>query len=316
VLTDDEIALAWRYILGREPESATIYEAHREHGDLETLRRILFDSDEFRAKYTHYTKSVNRLRFATNPAARARVDESTLAALLARTRQQWVALGESEPYWSVMTADRYRMNAIDGSRGEFFAAGERAWHGAKATLARNGIEVGADTVCVDFGCGVGRVAVHVAPMVGALHGYDISPGNLEMAKQNAAARGLRNAGFHLLRDLDDFDRIEPYDLLFSTIVLQHNSPPVQRAMLERLARRAKPGGVMCFQLATYAAQYRFEVQAYLATPRAVMDMHVLPQADVFEVMQASGFAVLEVMEDNAIAHPEWLSTMFLARKAS
>jgi len=87
-------------------------------------------------------------------------------------------------------------------------------------------------------------------------------------------------------------------------------------MLERLARRAKPGGVMCFQAATYAAQYRFEVDAYLAAAPAVMDMHVLPQADVFEVMQASGFAVLEVMEDNAIAHQEWLSTMFLARKRS
>jgi cyclopropane fatty-acyl-phospholipid synthase-like methyltransferase len=215
-----------------------------------------------------------------------------------------------------MTADRYRMDAIEDSRGEFFAAGERAWLGAKATLERNGIGIGADTVCVDFGCGVGRVAVHAAPMVGALHGYDISPGNLAMAERNVAARGLGNARFHLLRDLDDFDRVEPYDLLFSTIVLQHNSPPVQRAMLERLARRARPGGVMCFQLATYAAQYSFAVQAYLATPPAVMDMHVLPQADVFEVMAASGFAVLEVMEDNAIAHPEWLSTMVLARRRS
>ncbi len=42
--------MAFRYLLGREPESDETIKAHLVHGTPEALRRVIMASDEYRAK--------------------------------------------------------------------------------------------------------------------------------------------------------------------------------------------------------------------------------------------------------------------------
>jgi 2-polyprenyl-3-methyl-5-hydroxy-6-metoxy-1,4-benzoquinol methylase len=314
VLTDDEIRMAWRLILGREPESDRIYELHRSHPDLDALRRILLQSPEFRQKFAMNAKLVGALRLAASPTSPARAEPEAMRRMFERIQAEWTKLGEAEPYWSVLTNDRFRSEAFEENKSEFFRTGERNLDMVRAALSRNRLQLSPDGVCTELGCGVGRVSVQLAGMFRQVHCYDISPGNLSLAEFHAREFGMNNASFHLLRTFADYDQLQPYDFFFSVIVLQHNPPPVQRAVLEKVVAKAKPGALLYFQVPTYGARYQFDPDSYLASPAAQIEMHVLPQPDVFEIMAEGGCRIVEVMEDTSTGQPDWVSMTFLAQK--
>ena len=94
--------------------------------------------------------------------------------------------------------------------------------------------------------------------------------------------------------------LEPIDLWFSRIVLQHNPPPVMAAVLRRVLSRLRAGGVAVFQVPTFRPNYRFRVQDYLALPRnEEIEMHVLPLAAVIRLAKEADCAVLEILDDNS-----------------
>jgi SAM-dependent methyltransferase len=316
LLTNDEVRTAWRLLLGREPESDRIYEVHRGHETLEALRGVIMQSAEFRQKAMGSAKAIDRLRFAAMPTSPAKATPEQMRQMFARIQEQWTALGESEPYWSVLTNPRFKMDRFEDNRTDFFQSGARNVDAVRAALLRCRVALPEDAICVELGCGVGRVSVQLAGLFAHVHGYDISPGNLALAEKNAKDFGAGNTTFHLLRGIADYDRLEPFDIFFSVIVLQHNPGPVQRHILQKLVERAKPGAVLYFQVPTYALRYRFDPDAYLASPAATLEMHVLPQDEIFDVLTEGGCRLLEVMEDNATGHPEWISNTFLAQKSA
>jgi hypothetical protein len=74
--------------------------------------------------------------------------------------------------------------------------------------------------------------------------------------------------------------------------------------------------VAFFQVPTYARGYRFKVADYLRSrPRTDrVEMHLLPQRDVFSIAAASGCETLEVLPDGCVGDPDWISNTFLVRK--
>jgi SAM-dependent methyltransferase len=313
VLTDDEIRLAWLLILGREPESEQVYAAHR-HLDLQRLRLILLSSQEFRRSHAKGTRSPGALLLSRNPGPQATARPEVLARMFERIQAQWTALGSREPYWSVLTDDRYRMDRIEESREAFFRTGHADRQLIEASLARNRIAPDPDRVGVELGCGVGRASIRIAPLFRELHAYDISPGNLALAERHAAEAGVRNIRFHLLRSVEDYAGLEGFDFFFSRLVLQHNPPPVQRHMLQQIVAKARPGALLFFQVFTYWTAYGFDAARYLAEPVRDMEVHCLPQSTVFSVLGNGGCRVIEVMEDDCVGTTEGISCTFLARK--
>ncbi|PWS34591.1 hypothetical protein DFH01_23950 [Falsiroseomonas bella] len=314
MLNDEEIRAAWRMILGRDPESERIYETHRGHETVDALRAILFGSAEFRQKYAKNITAVDRLKLATNPTSPTASTPEQMRGMFSRIQEQWTALGDTEPYWSVLTNPRFKMDRFEENRTDFFQSGKRNLDAVRAALARCRAELPQRGVCVELGCGVGRVSVQLAGVVERVHAYDISPGNLALAQKNSDDFGVKNVQFHLMRSMDEYKKLIPFDLFFSVIVLQHNPPPVQRYILQQVVERAKPGAILYFQVPTYALRYTFDPEKYLAGPPARLEMHVLPQDEIFEVLRAGGARVLEVMEDNSTGNPEWISNTFVARK--
>jgi len=43
--------------------------------------------------------------------------------MFARIVEQWSALGESEPFWSVLSHDRFRVQNIEKTKAEFYVSG-------------------------------------------------------------------------------------------------------------------------------------------------------------------------------------------------
>ena len=107
-----------------------------------------------------------------------RVDEATLRLLFERSMRQWARLGETEPYWSVLTHDKYkRDNLTPDALDEFMHTGEEAASFLDLFLNRAGLAA-PKGLCVEFGCGVGRVTASLARRFERVLAVDISPGNL------------------------------------------------------------------------------------------------------------------------------------------
>jgi SAM-dependent methyltransferase len=94
---------------------------------------------------------------------------------------------------------------------------------------------------LDLGCGIGRIALYVAPYCAELHGVDVSPRMLQLARRRL--QGLRN--IHLSRvngtDLHQFAD-DSFDYAYCIQVLhQVEREHAMRYMIE-LARVVRPGG--------------------------------------------------------------------------
>ena len=97
---------------------------------------------------------------------------------------------------------------------------------------------------LDFGCGPGTISVGLAGRVlpGELHGVDMEPSQIEIARSVAEAQGVTNATFHVgdvtaLPFEDDF-----FDVAHCHNVLMH--VPDTAAVLAEVKRVLKPGGIL------------------------------------------------------------------------
>ena len=130
--------------------------------------------------------------------------------------------------------------------------------------------------------------------------------------------GKGNVSYQQLATLDQLSQLPQVDAIFSLITLQHNPPPIMAWMLRTLLSSLRPGGVAYFQLPTYRTGYLFEVERYLhSAPPNTLEMHYLPQHEVFRLVAETGCLCLEVREDGMVgAEDQMLSNTFLVQKCS
>lgn len=150
------------------------------------------------------------------------------------TDRDWEILGEAEPYWAVITHDKYRReNLTEETIGEFYATGEDYADLLLRTI-RDRVDPGfAPDGVLDFGCGVGRVAIPLARACELVVGVDVSAGMLAEARGRCASLGVVNARFVSADDsLSDVG--EAFDLIHAFIVMQHIPPRRGMAILRRL----------------------------------------------------------------------------------
>lgn len=305
----EDVVAGYRALLRREPESDDAIDQHaRAANSLADFLREIVGSEEYR-----------RL---TNPASEAFwnpgqeidvfVPVDTLDRLMMRTQRQWKKLGEEEPYWSVVVTERFRKARMNAETTK-----EILDSGATSANLIGHFESRTKTVlprgsCFELGCGVGRVTYWLAKMFDKVVAADISPGNIALCRENLESRGVFNVEYMLVDRLSDYDEVAPFDVLFSVIVLQHNTPPIQRLILEKLLSRTSPRGGCLFQLPVYIPNYAFNADRHLATEDEEIDMHALPMHAVLQELSRSGLRILDVVTDHWTGMPGSY-TFFAAR---
>lgn len=267
-------------------------------------------TSELHAKYSFLMRHL----YAPYQRVETRATDAERDRLLTRIEASWQAMGEQEPHWSVITSDAFRKATLDEKMEAFLAMGRENVDRVAAAVERAGLDFGALRSVIDYGCGVGRVSAAYAGRGLQVTGVDISAAHLEVAAETLARTGGQ-ADFVQLTEIADIDRLPQADLLYSLIVLQHNPPPVITAILQRLLRRVRPGGLVYLQLPTYRDGYSYSVAEDLEAPEGYMEMHVLPQPVLFHLLRSAGFILLEVSEDGSCADPAFRSQVVLAQKA-
>jgi 2-polyprenyl-3-methyl-5-hydroxy-6-metoxy-1,4-benzoquinol methylase len=161
--------------------------------------------------------------------------------------RDWERLGQTDPYYAVLTAPQYHGDLSESARAEFFRSGEA--HVARVfSIIRSRLDPAfAPVRALDFGCGVGRVLIPLAARCREVTGVDVSPAMLAEARRNCDAAGAPQV--RLLRSDDNLSAVNgEFDLVHSYIVLQH--VPVRRgeSLVQALASRLAPDGIGVFHV--------------------------------------------------------------------
>ena len=223
----------------------------------------------------------------------------------------WTRLGEEDPLWAVYVAPGTRGGQWDVDK--FFDLGRREVDGALAELPSLGLSPG-DSRALDFGCGVGRLSQALAGHVDAVTGVDIAPSMLAKARSLAAERGVADKLTFVLNAATDLAVVETgtVDVVYSSLVLQHMPPELQRGYLREFVRVLAPGGVAIFQVASRPTAslkgllfrlapwplLRWAQQRLLGYP-APMRMSALSAADVRAAVEGTGGRLVGSLDDDS-----------------
>ncbi|MDZ4840774.1 MAG: methyltransferase domain-containing protein [Hyphomicrobium aestuarii] len=313
-MSDSEwVEAAYRVLLAREPADEEIARLTATAATPEQLLgKLVSDPLSQQAlAWSGYRQLVHRCLVAKRQYVDIGVTPEQLSHLFERVRLQWSELGETDPYWSVLTNDKYRKAHVDQHLAEFEASGKHSITFFDLALDRSSLNAPQGT-CLELGCGVGRVTRFLANRFENVIAVDISAGNLAICEDYLKRMDISNVELRLINSPADLEQLPDYDVLFSVIVLQHNPPPVIRYMLDQLLARVRAGGAAYFQVPTHSPGYTFSLDDFLTQPAAILDMHVLPMKHVFTALNQAGMEMQEVMSDTFTGMPG--SSTFLATK--
>ena len=168
-----------------------------------------------------------------------------------RSKETWEYYGKNDPYYAVSTFDKFKKENLDESNSDdFFQTGyehiRKLWDEIEDFFIKDfkpqkGLE---------FGCGVGRIAIPLAEKCENVLGVDISEAMLEEASRNCLKRKTGNVKF---LQTDEFlsGGESKFDFIHSFIVFQHINPVWGEKLLKKLIESLSAGGIGVFHL-TYA----------------------------------------------------------------
>jgi SAM-dependent methyltransferase len=182
----------------------------------------------------------------------------------------WEYYGRTNPYFGVLTHAEFSGDLSDEARARFFDTGRQYIDLIFSNIRDHLDPAFAPRRALDFGCGVGRLALPIARLCESVVGVDVSESMLEHARSNARALGIENALF--VKGDDDLGLVTgTFDFLNSFIVFQHIPPPRGEAIVRKMISLLNEGGVGALQF-TYAYESRTSfarralVQAYTKMP--------------------------------------------------
>jgi SAM-dependent methyltransferase len=173
------------------------------------------------------------------------------------TDKDWQQVAVDDPYWGVLSAEDFRSTKLtEETRAQFFRSGEQFVTHLLALIARHFDPAFKPRRVLDFGCGVGRLAIPFARRTEEeVVGVDIAPAMLQLCRDNAAKLGVGNltavqGDDHLTAVTGKFSLVNTY------IVLQHIDPARGIVLIQQLLDLVEPGGYASLQL-TYGKDRRF-----------------------------------------------------------
>lgn len=188
---------------------------------------------------------------------------SPRVAGLRDTDRDWQVIGQSNPYWGVLSLDRFKSGLSDAADEAAFYQSGVDYVGLLTDLTTHRFGFLDPKRTLDFGCGVGRILIPLARMSGHVTGVDVSRPMLDLAEAYARDQGLGNV--RLVESLDDLSPDERFDLVHSFIVLQHIPQPRGLAFLNRLIDLTALNGVFALHVTFARTTKHLNVEAGDAT---------------------------------------------------
>ena len=165
--------------------------------------------------------------------------------------RRWEAFAAREPYFAVLTAPQFlRANLTPDREREFFAGGEVYVEWLLRLVGLRLVPEFAPMSTLEYGCGIGRLAIPFARRPGRVTAVDRSPTMLATARREADRQGTSHIEFQTPAELfvDHAGAARKFDLVNCYGVLQRMAPAGGLALLRQLIGLVGPGGVGVFHV--------------------------------------------------------------------
>jgi SAM-dependent methyltransferase len=181
---------------------------------------------------------------------------------MASTDDSWDKLGKTDPYYGVLSRECFRQSSMtDDLRLEFFRSGEEHVRGVFETIRAHIDADFSPRSALDFGCGVGRIAIPLARRVAKVVAADVSGAMLSEAARNCAEQNVGSV--QLIRSNDTLATVpENLEFIHSFIVFQHIPTIRGLAILQHMLHLLADGGAgaLHFIFARHASKHRVFLQ--------------------------------------------------------
>lgn len=230
-----------------------------------------------------------------------------------RLQETWETHGRDDPLWAILAEPGKRGGRWDLS--EFFATGREEIARLMERLEELGVTPSGRAL--DFGCGFGRLTEALADRYDEVDGVDVSESMVEGARRNSTHLGRARYHVNVTDSLAMFED-ETFDLVHSSIVLQHVGRLLARRYIAEFVRVLRRGGVLHFQLPT-TPRWNPGGLAVRLTPEPLMNrvrkmrMQGMTVAEVRALLSGLSMEILAVDEDES-AGPRWRSRRYTALK--
>jgi len=182
--------------------------------------------------------------------------------------RNWEALAQSDPLFAILSDPAKAGGRWDVA--DFFASGEAHVKRTIEVIEALGITMPSGG-CLDFGCGVGRLTRPWAARFARTVGVDVSRSMIRAARASHQAPPLIEFVHNRHPDLRLFAS-ESFDLVHTSLVLQHIPPDISLRYIREFFRVTKPGGLVVFQIPSeripedvITARYALPEGGHLAT---------------------------------------------------
>jgi hypothetical protein len=145
VITKEEAVLAYRLMLGRDPENDDVLNSLCQNTQsTHALRDVFVKSPEFQQRMGELLKQPQAVRHRhpyTLPKipVETEVSSEALDQMFERIHKEWDHLGTTEPYWSVVTQPQYYQAEFEAHREQFYTSGNHSCQVFLAAIRRSGV---------------------------------------------------------------------------------------------------------------------------------------------------------------------------------
>lgn len=242
---------------------------------------------------------------------------------LAQTAADWETLAASDPLWAVLVDPEHKGNRWPVEA--FMQSGRDDWARQESWLSSQGLPT-SGARALDFGCGVGRMALALSESFDAVVGVDISASMLKTAEELDTSGGKCIYIQSSSDDLHSVDEYAPFDFVHSVIVLQHVPKQLIPGYISEFIRLLKPGGVVSFQLperpsfSVKGLAFRYLPSSVIGALQrrffdypAPMRMIGLRKARVRQILKDAGATLVDVRADDSYKGC-WHSNRYVATR--
>lgn len=166
----------------------------------------------------------------------------------------WEYYGKLDPYFGVLSDEKYKSKNMDPeAKANFFASGEKhideVWKTVRDCLSSDF----SPEKALDFGCGVGRIAIPLSPIIKEVFGVDVSGSMIKEARKNCSEKGISNVRF--VNNINELPADTKFDFIHSFIVFQHIPTTKGEKIFKDLIGCLSEGGVGALHFTYHASAY-------------------------------------------------------------
>ena len=278
----------YNYFLKRDPDEAGFnayneyFKVHKENGFKHVLENVL-ESEEYKSRPFDLNLEINK-EFDFD-----QLDNSVITSLYEKTANFWrnYASEPSNIYWSVLAEIKNKKRLNTDERKLFLNRGKKDIIRIRKICDFIDYDFNNCKNFLDFGCGVGRIVVNLPSTIEKVNCVDFSLSHLKETEENLKKySAVNNFSMFFIENFFDLEKLpKNQDIIYSYIVLQHNTPPVIEKTVEILLNLLSKGGIAILHIPLTIPGYKFNPYEYLENNNSgkTMELHILPKSNIFKL---------------------------------